>query len=259
MAQILSICIQFAIAASAFALLRVVAQRYFHEHNRADAVAACTVIAFIAGTVFAHGRSGQDSHAVAIQTKPVAATPTNTAPPATQRAPLPSNLKSIHGTIHHYTTVTGPSNWSIYRIAGGLSYTIRAGDRLEYDQDIDAQAEPNMVAGLDLLYGPRSERFSLAGVRDDSGHAPIAAVGHGKWVHRRFDLSSLSGQHVTALLSQLNGAGAIGARYANAAITHNGKVSFSLYSSSDIKPVVYSEQGVQGTIVDSSGLITAGK
>lgn len=238
-------------AALLFFLLRYVGQRYFHEPMRAEIAAGTVVVAFFVGAILpyyhiGHGQSSGEAQAPAV-TVPV-------------RLDVSTAPGPIRDYVWHHTVATEPVNWSIWKIVRNLSYTIQGGDRFEYDQFIDAKAEPGMVAGADFLFNKEADRFTVADIVDQAGNHPVAAVGHGKWVHRAFDLSKLVGQHLTVLDSQLNGAGYIGARYANVVITGpNGKIRYRLYTKGKLHdPQPYSDRNVKDTVV-TTVVQTAGK
>lgn len=161
----------------------------------------------------------------------------------------------ISEAIRHnaVTAGGGAEGWSVWIVRRGYFYTIRPGDVFEYDQYLDPAPGASMVGGADFFYS-NEFRFSLAGIADQFGNAPIADAGLKQWVRRRFDVSPLAGQTLTSLVSQINGLGSIGARYANVSIVNpTSHTRYPLYTHGAVAAArAYSDSNVVDVEVDAT-------
>lgn len=139
----------------------------------------------------------------------------------------------------HKGTASGAGQFSDAKFISSLSYTIVSGDVLEYDVFGDPSC-PEFKFALDFLYNGGANRFTGAVINDQNGVAnalttDLSAQCNGQWYRRRFSLTSLAGQTITAVASCIHGnvAGTFKVAWAKAYITNAGVVNKTIFQAGE--------------------------
>ncbi len=128
----------------------------------------------------------------------------------------------------------GGENPYVYYGFSSVNYTIRSGDKLEYDIFLES-GNPEMNGGVDLIFTSGNLR-DTGEVYDQNGlysHPAVSLEGYanGEWYHREFDLSSQAGKQIRRWDAALEGdaAGDYVLYVDNVQITREGEIQASAY------------------------------